>query len=78
MVWIWSGVLPLALSSLKKATLESPLSVLKIAFGFLASTSETIGATFVSPSGRYFSSTMFIPLAAAQALISLLAVRGNT
>ena len=51
-VWIWSGVLPLALSSLKKATLLSPFSVLNTMSGSASMTLDTIVATFVSPSGR--------------------------
>ena len=38
MVWICSGVLPLAFSSLKKATLASPLRVLNTAWGLASST----------------------------------------
>ena len=43
-VWIWSGVLPLALSSLKKATLLSPFSVLNTMSGSASRTLDTIVA----------------------------------
>ena len=51
-VWILSGVLPLALSSLKKATLLSPFSVLNTTSGLASRTFDTMVATLVSPSGR--------------------------
>ncbi len=51
-VWILSGVLPLAVSSLKKATLESPFRVLNTMSGLADRTFDTIVATPVSPSGR--------------------------
>ena len=64
--------------SLKNATLESPFRVLKTASASAALTLFTMVAKSVEPSGVYSSPLTSMPLAAAYALISLLAVRGKT
>ncbi len=56
---------PALLYSLKKATLESPLSVLKTASAPAAFTLLTIVEKSVWPSGAYSSPTTSMPFAAA-------------
>ena len=62
----------------QNATFESPLIVWKTASGLACLILLIVVAYSVLPSGAYSSPTICMPWAFAQALISLLAVRGKT
>ena len=73
-----AAVMPALRRDLKKATLESPFSVLNTASGLAWLSLLTTVEYSVWPSGVYSSPTTVMPLACAYALMILLAVRGNT
>ena len=73
-----SGVIPASLSCLKKATLESPFSVLKTTSGSAALILVITVLYSVWPSGVYSSPTASRLAAASCLLMIRLDVRGNT